>query len=57
MYVYRAHASMKTCLPVLLCGKADVEGVWLVGGVKQPHLARVGLIGLGGVVGLHTCGA
>jgi len=23
---------------------------------KQPHLARVGLIGLGGGVGLHTCG-
>jgi len=24
-----------------------VECVWLVAGVKQPHLARVGLIGLG----------
>jgi len=31
--------------------------VWLVAGVKQPHLARVGLIGLGGGVGLHTCGS
>jgi len=28
--------------------KLIVEGVWLVAGVKQPHLAQVGLIGLGG---------
>jgi len=35
----------------------SVEGVCLVAGVKQPHLARVGLIGLGGGVGLYTCGA
>jgi len=34
-----------------------VECVRLVAGVKQPHLARVGLIVLGGGVGLHNCGA
>jgi len=41
------------CVYVCVCVCVCVECVWLVAGVKQPHLARVGLIG----VGLHTCGA
>jgi len=48
LYFLYFHLHVLPFAKILFNCSPTVEGVWLVAGVKQPHLARVGLIGLGG---------